>query len=243
MKPTREELPALAAQMETWTPQEILSWAWKTYGSKLTMSTALGAPGCAIISMLSDITKDIYIFNLETGYQFAETRELRDRIGARYGIPVHAVESTQSVESMEAEHGGPLYTHNTDLCCHIRKVIPLTETLKGFEAYITGIRREETATRANAGIVEWDAKRNCVKINPLANWDGNQLWGYIMNNKVPYNPLHDNGYPSIGCMPCTRPVNQGDDERSGRWAGSTKTECGLHVNNSPEPALTHPSTF
>src|SRR6476659_4078262 len=104
MKPTREELPALAAQMETWTPQEILAWAWETYGEKLTMSTALGAPGCAIMSMLSDITKDIYVFNLETGYQFAETRELRDRISAKYGIPVHPVESTQSVEAMEAEH-------------------------------------------------------------------------------------------------------------------------------------------
>jgi len=229
MKPTIEELPALAEKMETWTPQEILAWAWETYGDKLAMSTALGAPGCAIMSMLSDISKDVYVFNLETGYQFPETLELRDRIVEKYGIPIHEVKSKQSVEEMEAEHGGPLYTHNTDLCCHIRKVIPLSTALEGREAYITGIRREETSTRANAAIVEWDPKRNCVKVNPLANWNKNQLWSYILDNDVPYNPLHDMGYPSIGCWPCTRAVGQGEDERSGRWSGSAKTECGLHV--------------
>jgi phosphoadenosine phosphosulfate reductase len=237
MKPSREQLPELAAKMETWTPQEILAWAWETYGDKLTMSTALGAPGCAILAMLSEITKDIYVFNLETGYQFDETLELRDRMVAKYGVPIHLVKPESSVEEMEAQYGGPLYTHNTDLCCHIRKIVPLTQALEGFEAYITGIRREETAVRANAAIVEWDEKRGRVKINPLAAWNRSQLWSYLIDNDVPYNPLHDMGYPSIGCWPCTKAVKNGEDERSGRWSGSAKTECGLHLQTPVAPAL------
>ena len=237
MKPTIEELPALAAKMETWTPQEILKWAWDTYGDKLAMASAFGAEGCAIISMLADISKDVYLFNLETGYQFPETLETRDRLIEKYGIPIHLVKSKQSTEEMEAEHGGPLYTHNTDLCCHIRKIVPLTEALEGYEAWISAIRRDQSPTRAHAAIIGWDPKFKLVKFNPLANWTKTQLWNYILDNDVPYNPLHDMGYPSIGCWPCTKSVNAGDDERAGRWSGSAKTECGLHVWNTPAPSL------
>ena len=229
MKPAIEELPGISAKMETWAPRDVLAWAWETYGDKLTMATAFGVEGCAIIAMLSEITKDVHLFNLETGYQFPETLETRERLIEKYGIPIHLVSSKQSTEEMEREHGGPLYTHDTDLCCHIRKIVPLKETLAGFDAWISAIRRDQSPTRAHAAIVGWDPKFEMVKVNPLANWTKLQLWNYILDNDVPYNPLHDLGYPSIGCWPCTKSVNAGEDERAGRWAGSAKTECGLHT--------------
>lgn len=237
MTPIKDDLPALSAKMETWTPQEILAWACDTYGEKLTLATAFGAEGCAMIAMLADISKDIYLFNLETGYQFEETLETRDRLIEKYGIPIHLVSAKQSVDAMEAEHGGPIYGSNPDLCCHIRKIMPLKETLAGFDAWITAIRREQSPTRKNASIVGWDPKFELVKVNPLANWTKYQLWKYIDDNDVPYNPLHNLGYPSIGCRPCTQSVNDGDDERAGRWAGTAKTECGLHLWTAPPPAL------
>jgi phosphoadenosine phosphosulfate reductase len=215
--------------METKSPQEILRWAWDTYGSKLAMATAFGAEGCAIIAMLSEITKDIYLFNLDTGYQFPETLETRQRLIDKYGIPVHLVSSEQSVADMEKEHHGPIYGTNPDLCCHIRKVVPLEKAIKGYDAWISAIRRDQTPQRAKAAIVGWDKKFNLVKINPLANWTKKDLWDYIIKNDVPYNPLHDQGYPSIGCWPCTRAIGAGEDDRSGRWAGQAKKECGLHV--------------
>jgi phosphoadenosine phosphosulfate reductase len=231
MKPTADDLPRLSAMMETWTPQEILRWAWDTYGEKLTMATAFGAEGCAIIAMLSEITKDIYLFNLDTGYQFPETLETRAKLMDKYGIPVHLVSSPQSTAEMEAEHGGPIYGSNPDLCCNIRKVLPLKETLVGFGAWISAIRRDQSIIRSNAPIVGWDRKFELVKINPLANWTKSTVWNYILDNDVPYNPLHDQGFPSIGCWPCTRAVGAGEDDRAGRWAGTGKKECGLHILN------------
>lgn len=234
MKPTQEELPALSASLEDKSPQEILRWAWETYGKKLTMATAFGAEGCAIIAMLSEAAPDAYVFNLDTGYQFPETLETRQRLMDKYGLPIHLVRAEQSVAAMEDAHGGPIYGTNPDLCCHIRKVVPLHQALEGYEAWISAIRREQAPTRANAPIVGWDRKFNLVKVNPLANWTKRDLWEYLLKNDVPYNPLHDQGYPSIGCWPCTRAVGAGEDERAGRWAGSAKKECGLHVlNNVP----------
>ncbi|MEO7719282.1 MAG: phosphoadenylyl-sulfate reductase [Capsulimonas sp.] len=235
MKPTEEQLPEISAEMENKTPQEILRWGWETYGDKLTMATAFGAEGCAIIAMLADITKDIYLFNLNTGYQFPETLATRDRLIEKYGIPIHLVGAVQSVPEMEAEHGGPIYGTNPDLCCHIRKVVPLSSALHGFESWISAIRRDQTPERAQTPIVGWDRKFQLVKINPLANWSKTDLWNYILENDVPYNPMHDLGYPSIGCWPCTKAVGAGEDDRAGRWAGTAKKECGLHVLNN-EPA-------
>ena len=237
MKPSQNELPALSQAMEAWTPQEILRWAWESYGEKLTMATAFGAEGCAIIAMLSEITKDIYLFNLDTGYQFSETLETRQRLIDRYGIPIHLVGSKQSVAEMELEQGGPIYDRDPDLCCHKRKIVPLSSALVGYDAWISAIRRDQTPQRASAAIVGWDNKFDLVKINPLANWTKRDVWDYILKNNVPYNPLHDQGYPSIGCWPCTQAVGSGDDDRTGRWAGQVKKECGLHVLNNV--ATTH----
>lgn len=234
MKPTQADLPALSDAMENNTPQQILRWAWDTYGPALTMATAFGAEGCAIIAMLSEITRDMYLFNLDTGYQFPETLDTRQRLMDKYGIPIHLISAEQTTDAMEAEHGGPLYAANPDLCCHIRKVVPLERAVQGYEAWISAIRRDQAPTRRHASLVGWDKKFALVKVNPLANWTKRDVWDYILQNDVPYNPLHDQGYPSIGCWPCTQAVGAGEDDRAGRWAGQAKKECGLHVlNNVP----------
>ena len=232
MKPTRDELPGIAAAMEGKTPQEILRWAGEAYGPKLAMATAFGAEGCVIIAMLSEITPDAYLFNLDTGYQFPETLETRQRLMDKYGLPIHLVGAAQGVADMEAEHGGPIYGTQPDLCCHIRKVVPLADAIRGYEAWVSAIRRDQTPERAGQAIVGWDAKFGLAKINPLANWTKKDVWDFILKNDVPYNPLHDQGFPSVGCWPCTRAVGAGDDDRAGRWAGTAKKECGLHVLNT-----------
>ncbi len=220
--------------METWTPPQILRWAWETYGDKLTMATAFGAEGCSIIAMLADISKDVHIFNLDTGYQFPETLDTRQRLMDKYALNIRLVRAEQSVADMEAAHGGPIYDRNPDLCCHIRKVIPLEKAVAGYEAWISAIRRDQAPTRAHAPLVGWDRKFELVKVNPLANWTKRDVWEFILKNDVPYNPLHDQGYPSVGCWPCTQSVGVGEDDRAGRWAGSAKKECGLHIlNNAP----------
>jgi phosphoadenosine phosphosulfate reductase len=229
MMPPLEQLPALSLAMENKTPQEVLRWAWETYGPKLTMATAFGAEGCAIIAMLSEVAPETYLFNLDTGYQFPETLETRQRLIDKYGIPIHLVRSEQSVADMEAVHDGPIYGTHPDLCCHIRKVVPLENALHGYNAWVSAIRRDQAPTRAHAPIIGWDKKFNLVKINPLANWTKRDVWDYILKNDVPYNPLHDQGYPSIGCLPCTQAVGAGQGEREGRWAGMAKKECGLHL--------------
>ncbi|REK31233.1 MAG: phosphoadenylyl-sulfate reductase [Planctomycetota bacterium] len=232
LEPTDELLAELAeasARLETAPPEEILRYAVARFFPKLTMATAFGPEGCVILSMLSKINKDVYVFNLETGYQFRETLELRDRLAAKYGLTVAYHSHEQSVEEFERANGGPLYKTNPDQCCFHRKVKVLRESVVGMHAWLTGIRRNQSPDRAEAPIVGWDSKFNLVKINPLANWTKADVWKRITDEDVPYNPLHDQGYPSIGCWPCTRSVMFGEDERAGRWSGTAKTECGLHA--------------
>jgi phosphoadenosine phosphosulfate reductase len=226
---SEEQMRLANEQLETQAPQEILRWAVRTFHPRLTMATAFGAEGCCLIHMLAEIEPEVHIFNLDTGYQFPETVELRERIKVRYGIEVEYVRPELSVEEYEAEHGGPLYTIRPDQCCYDRKVLPLRRALHGYDAWISAIRRDQTEHRARADFVQRDAKFELVKINPLLGWTKKDVWGFIMKHAVPYNPLHDQNYPSIGCWPCTRPVLNGEGERAGRWAGKVKKECGLHV--------------
>jgi phosphoadenosine phosphosulfate reductase len=225
---TSEPLHIISSRLETATPEEILRWAWETYGEGLTMATAFGAEGCVLLAMLSQIAPQVRVFNLETGYQFPETLALRERIRERYGITVEYVRPEETVAQMEARFGGPIYRTRPEECCRLRKIEPLKRALSGYTAWISAIRRDQTRDRAQAAIVEPDPKFGLVKISPLANWTKREVWKYIFDHDVPYNPLHDQGYPSIGCFPCTRPVAVGQDERAGRWAGSSRTECGLH---------------
>jgi phosphoadenosine phosphosulfate reductase len=228
---TEAELQQISSDMEEWSPQKILAWCAETYGGKIAMATAFGAEGCALIAMLAQIPNSVYVFNLETGYQFPETLELREKLLEKYGIMVHLVKSDESVEAMEKRFGGPIYDTDPDQCCNIRKIVPLRKVIAGYDAWISAIRRDQSAVRAEASILAWDRKFNLVKVNPLANWSKKDVWNYIVKNDVPYNPLHDRGFSSIGCWPCTRAVNAGEDERAGRWAHSAKIECGLHVQD------------
>lgn len=224
-----EEIERVNQELEQASAAEILHWAVKKFGRGLTMATAFGAEGCCIIHLLASIDPGVRIFNLETGYQFQETLELRERLYERYGIAVEFVRAEQTVAEYEAEHGGPLYRIRPDQCCHDRKILPLRRAVTGYTAWISAIRRDQTEHRAGASVVQWDAKFNLVKINPLLKWTRSDVWRMILEHQIPYNPLHDVGYPSIGCWPCTASVAEGADERQGRWAGTAKKECGLHV--------------
>ena len=223
------EIAAAAEKLAGQSPEEVLRWAAQTFGERLTMATAFGAEGCCLIHMLAQIEPAVRIFNLDTGYQFPETLAMRDRIKERYGIDVELIRPELTTAEYEAEHGGPLYVHRPDQCCHDRKILPLRRAVAGYDAWVSAIRRDQTEHRGAASVVQWDAKFSLVKVNPLLTWTRHDVWAFITAHDVPYNPLHDRHYPSIGCWPCTQPVRDGDDERAGRWAGTRKKECGLHV--------------
>jgi phosphoadenosine phosphosulfate reductase len=233
--PSAEFLADLAAEsqrLETATPDEIIAWAQERYAPGLAMGTAFGPEGCLILSLLPKLAPDTYVFNLETGYQFQQTLDLRDRIAEKYGVEVEMRQPELSVPEYEAKHGGPLYKTNPDQCCHDRKIKVLEKAAVGRTAWMSGIRRDQSPIRAKQPIVAWDRKFGLVKISPLANATKESVWTRILKEGVPYNPLHDQGYPSIGCWPCTQKAGEEGDERAGRWAGRAKTECGLHTDGS-----------
>ena len=227
-----EDLEWIAEQsrrLEGCHPEEILTWAVQRYFPRFTMATGLGPEGCVIISMLAKIEPRVYVFNLDTGYQFRETLELRERMNEKYGIHIDLQRPELSVAEYERLNGGPVYARDSDRCCHDRKIAVLHRVAAHYDAWATGIRRDQGPTRADTPIVKWDKKFGLVKVSPLAAWTKKDVWNRILGEQVPYNPLHDENYPSIGCQPCTRAVQPGEDERAGRWSGSAKTECGLHV--------------
>lgn len=226
---TAEQITRACDELSGQSPQEVLRWAVMRFYPRLTMATAFGVEGCCLIHMLAEIEPGVRIFNLETGYQFAETLELREQIRRRYGIEVEYVRPDTTVTQYEEQHRGPLYVVHPDQCCRDRKLIPLRRAVEGYQAWISAIRKEQTADRGKASVVQWDPKFNLVKVNPLLHWSKKDVWQFALDNDVPYNPLHDQGYPSIGCWPCTKPILDGQDERDGRWAGTRKKECGLHV--------------
>ncbi len=230
-EPTAEllaELELASEQLEQSTPVEILSWAHERFAPKLTMGTAFGPEGMTIIHMLSQVAPSTHLFNLETGYQFPETLAMVDRIKDRYGMEVKLERPELSIEQFEQQNGGPIYKTDPSACCFQRKLVVLHRAIVGFDAWISAIRRDQSPDRANSPIVGWDRKFGLVKVNPLANSSKQDVWKMISDEDVPYNPLHDKGYTSIGCAPCTRAVIFGEDERAGRWSGTAKTECGLH---------------
>lgn len=229
-----EELRGHSLRLESASPKEIIDWAVKTYFPTLTMATAFGPEGCVIIHFLAQIEPRTHVFNLDTGYQFKETLQLREQILERYGIAVEMKSADTTVEQYEALNGGPVYLSKPDKCCFDRKVTVLNKAVVGMTAWMSGIRRDQSPDRAKASIVGWDKKFGLVKISPLANWTKQQVWKLITDENIPYNPLHDQGYTSIGCWPCTRAVMFGEDDRAGRWSGTSKTECGLHTLDSKE---------
>lgn len=222
-----DELKFKNTEFESADPETILSWAADRFGQKLTFATAFGPEGMVILHLISKLKLDVHCFNLDTGYQFAETLELREKVLTQFGLEVELARPDQSVAEFEKQHG-KLYLSDPNQCCQERKIKVLHRMIEGKHGWVSAIRRDQSPDRAQAPIVGWDAKFNLVKVNPLANLTKSHIWKTILDNNVPYNPLHDQGYPSIGCEPCTRPIQIGEDERAGRWSGSAKTECGLH---------------
>src|SRR5579862_2137118 len=225
----KQEILKLQAEAEPWTPPQVLAWAFDTFGNEVAISSAFGAEGMVLIDMASKLRRNFRLFTLDTEFLFPESYSLMDRVEERYGITIEKAYSLLSPEEQEGIHGAALWGREPDQCCNLRKIEPLRRKLGELRAWITSIRRDQTAARASAHKVEWDEKFGLVKINPLVDWTSVQVWQYIRKHDVPYNALHDGGYPSIGCTHCTRPVRAGEDARAGRWSGFAKTECGLHV--------------
>lgn len=225
----RELIENVQTEADSWTPHRTLVWAFQTFGNRVAISSAFGAEGMVLIDIASKLHKDFRLFTIDTEFLFPETYQLMDRIESRYGIAIEKVYSLLSPEEQERAHGAKLWTVEPDRCCNLRKVEPLKHKLGQLNAWITSIRRDQTSTRSSARRLEWDTKFGLVKINPIVDWTAKQVWRYIHDHDVPYNTLHDQDYPSIGCMHCTRAVRPGEDPRAGRWPGFAKTECGLHI--------------
>ncbi|MBD2898506.1 phosphoadenylyl-sulfate reductase [Actinomadura nitritigenes] len=216
-----------AAALEGAPTLEVIRWAVATFGDRICLTSSMS--DAALIHLVSKVKPGIDVLFVDTGYHFAETIGTRDAVEAIYPVNVINVTPSRTVEEQEAALGPRLYGRNPDLCCHLRKVEPLGRALEGYMAWFSGIRRDETASRRNRRVVEWDRKRGMVKVNPILDWSQEEMDDYIEDNGVIINPLHYDDYPSIGCEPCTRPVAPGEDPRSGRWAGMGKTECGIHL--------------
>jgi phosphoadenosine phosphosulfate reductase len=225
---TAEQARRTGLLAESWPAEEILAWAAEQFAPRVTLATGFGVEGCVIIDLIARNDLPIDLFTLDTGLLFPETYALWKTLERRYGVTIRGVRPEQTVEEQARTFGATLWERQPELCCARRKVTPLTETLAQFDAWVTAIRRDQTTTRAGARAIEWDDQFDLVKINPLIRWTKEDVWSYVQRQDVPYNPLHDRGYPSIGCAPCTSPVADGEDERAGRWRGIDKTECGLH---------------
>ena len=224
-------------ELEEATPAEIVGWAVEEFGDRLGLATSFQVDSSMLIHLVTRATENARIFYLDTEALFAETYMVRDKLIERYDIKPIRYRPALSLADQARVYGDKLWERDPDLCCDLRKVQPLKLALSGLDAWITGIRRDQSPTRAHARVVEWD-KRGLVKINPVVRLTQKEVWQYVMEHKIPYNPLHDQGYPSLGCTYCTRPVAPGEDPRAGRWAGTGKQECGIHEVEPEAPVYT-----
>lgn len=230
----KERIDKLNKQYSKAAPQEFLAAMIVKFGAKITFASSLGAEDQVITEMIAGIDKSVKVFTLDTGRLFPETYNTLQITTARYGIPIEVYFPEAShVEEMVRSRGINLFyesVENRKFCCHIRKIEPLTRAFAGMDAWICGLRREQSVTRQDLNLVEWDEQNKLIKINPLIEWTEEQIWDYIKEKNIPYNKLHDQGFPSIGCQPCTRAVEPGEDIRAGRWWWELpqNKECGLH---------------
>jgi phosphoadenosine phosphosulfate reductase len=222
-------LAPLNRRFEKLQAADVLRWGLTTFADDIVLSTGFGPSGIVLMHMVSQIRPKTAVFYLQTNLFFSETLALRDQLSERLGMQFVEVHSGLSLNEQAHQFGAALWQRNPDLCCRLRKVEPLRRYLANKKAWITGIRRDQSPTRRQAQIVSWDNANHLVKLCPLASWTQDQVWEYIDQHDLPTNILHDEGYPSIGCMPCTRPVAAGEAERAGRWAGTDKLECGIHI--------------
>jgi len=223
-----ESLAREAAETLAGAPaQDVVRWAVDTFGDRICITSSMS--DAVLVHLVSQVRPGINVIFLDTGYHFAETIGTRDAVSVVYPVNVINVTPAQTVAEQDEQMGPRLYSRNPDLCCYLRKVVPLEGALEPYDAWFTGVRKEETDARSDTRVVQWDARRGMVKVNPIVDWTQDQVDAYIADNGVLVNPLVYDGYPSIGCATCTARVEAGGDARSGRWAGTGKTECGIHL--------------
>lgn len=228
---TGERLAQVSAGLETAHPRQIMAWALDNFHPEIALACSFGGvSGMVLLDMAMKSDRSVPVFYVDTGFLFTETHALKDEAARRYGFLPLAFRPDLSAGQQAVLHGPELWKDDPDLCCEIRKVAPNERALEGRRAWITGLRRDQGETRRDVAIAAWDTRFNLVKINPLAAWTEDDVWNYVRENDVPYNDLHDRGYPSIGCTHCTRAVRPGEDPRAGRWSGGDKVECGIHID-------------
>lgn len=222
----REIVSHAGAELELAPAEDIIEWAVATFGDKFCVTSSMG--DAVLAHLAAKVAPGIDVVFLDTGYHFIETIGTRDAVEATLDVNLFTIRPVLSVAEQDAAYGADLYKTDPDLCCRLRKVMPLSDSLTRYNAWATGLRRAETRNRVIAPVIGWDAKKGKVKVSPIARWTDEQLEQYVHDNGVLVNPLVQDGYPSIGCWPCTARVAPGDDPRSGRWVGQNKTECGIH---------------
>jgi phosphoadenosine phosphosulfate reductase len=228
------EVRALDSAFNQQTTEQVLAWAWERFGTKAAIGTSFQGAGLVMLHLARQNKLPFPAFTLDTGLLFPETLELKKRLEDFLELRIESLEPDLTVEEQADINGPELWKCQPDLCCTIRKVLPLREKLCELDCWITGLRRQQSDTRAAIGIIELyvvdeASGRDIVKLNPMANWTKEAVWNYLREHKIPYNPLHDRGYGSIGCAPCTRRTKNGENERAGRWTGFNKVECGIHT--------------
>lgn len=224
------QLPEFDEKSETKGALEVLEWAYDHYGEKIVYSCSFGIEGSVLVDLIYKINPKATVVFLDTGLHFQETYETIDKARERYpelNIVMQRPELT--LQRQSEQYGEELWKKDPNLCCHLRKIVPLKSVLEPVEAWISGLRREQSETRKHTNYINLDKKFGKIKICPLIHWTWKEIWRYAYNEELPYHPLHDQGYPSIGCQPCTSPVFDLEDLRAGRWKGTGKTECGLHL--------------
>jgi phosphoadenosine phosphosulfate reductase len=220
---------------EAMSAEDVLRWAYAEFGKKLVLTCSWQKQSSVLVHMVSELELDLDVVELDTHLFFRESYETRERLVERYGLKLIRPEIITVAEQHRRE-GANLWERDPDRCCHIRKVEPLLEALRPYAAWVSGIRRDQSPSRAGTPKVQWSERYGVLKVHPLADWDEKRVWAYIAVNEIPSNPLHQAGYRSIGCIPCTRPTRPDEEERAGRWAGSDKLECGIHVETTERTA-------
>lgn len=231
---TAAELQSLNQRFHTQPTEEILRWTWERFGTRAAIGTSFQGAGLVMMDLCRKHGFAFPIFTLDTGLLFPETLELKSRLEEFFGFRIESLHPDLTVQQQEEAQGPELWKREPDLCCTLRKVLPLRDKLSQLDCWITGLRRQQAETRSDIGIIELyrfdeESNRDIAKMNPMANWKRDAVWKYIHDHKIPYNPLHDRGYSSIGCFPCTAKSGQGENERAGRWVGFGKVECGIHT--------------
>lgn len=217
--------------LENGTPHDALSWVFETFGDRAALSTAFGPGGIVLMHLASQVRPGAKVFFIDTGFHFDETMQMVDRIHSQMAVDIEVLKPALSLERQALVHGDSLHVVDPDRCCELRKIEPTQRMLSSLDAWVTALRRDQGPSRANLPVVDVRQidGRELVKVNPLVTWTRKEIWRYIHAHQLPYNPLHDRGYPSVGCRPCTRPSHDSANERAGRWAGRSKTECGMHT--------------